>query len=66
MSALRAALAVGETSGEPGPEVVPVMRFDRGTVGTVPGVCLVFYRGSAEGVDAVRILHQRMDPTLHL
>ena len=27
---------------------------------------LVFYVVSAEGVDVIRILHQRMDPTLHL
>lgn len=27
---------------------------------------LLFYVESAEGVDVVRILHQRMDPTRHL
>jgi toxin ParE1/3/4 len=29
------------------------------------GSHLVFYVVSAEGVDVIRILHQRMDPTLH-
>ncbi len=30
------------------------------------GSHLLFYVESAEGVDVVRILHQRMDPTRHL
>ncbi|ROR72857.1 type II toxin-antitoxin system RelE/ParE family toxin [Bogoriella caseilytica] len=30
------------------------------------GSHLLFYVESAEGVDLVRILHQRMDPTRHL
>lgn len=27
---------------------------------------LLYYVGSADGVDIVRVLHQRMDPTRHL
>ncbi|MDO5673235.1 MAG: type II toxin-antitoxin system RelE/ParE family toxin [Actinomycetaceae bacterium] len=30
------------------------------------GSHLVFYRARPAGVDVIRILHQRMDPTLHL
>lgn len=30
------------------------------------GSHLLFYIPSAEGVDVIRILHQRMDPTLHV
>ena len=30
------------------------------------GSHLVFYRESGDGVDVIRILHQRMDPTRHL
>lgn len=30
------------------------------------GSHLVFYVESADGVDVIRILHQRMDPTRHL
>lgn len=30
------------------------------------GSHLVFYRDSADTVDIIRILHQRMDPTRHL
>lgn len=30
------------------------------------GSHLLFYVESRDGVDVIRILHQRMDPTLHL
>ena len=30
------------------------------------GSHVLFYVESAEGVDVIRILHQRMDPTRHL
>jgi len=30
------------------------------------GSHLLFYRARADGVDVIRILHQRMDPTLRL
>ncbi|TWS22632.1 type II toxin-antitoxin system RelE/ParE family toxin [Tsukamurella sputi] len=30
------------------------------------GSHLIFYRARSEGVDVVRVLHQRMDPTRHL
>lgn len=30
------------------------------------GSHLIFYRAAVDGVDVIRILHQRMDPTRHL
>lgn len=30
------------------------------------GSHLIFYRERADGVDVMRVLHQRMDPTAHL
>ncbi len=30
------------------------------------GSHLIFYRATVDGVDVIRILHQRMDPTRHL
>ena len=46
--------------GRPSDEIRPGYR--RCAVGSH----LLFYVASADGVDIIRILHQRMDPTLHV